>query len=77
MAERDIENVEEGGRAEYIEMDLGLGVLEEKKKVGEVGSEDLGNEELEGSEGGERNVLGRLMGRKRRGKPGIEVLGGV
>ena len=42
LGERDIENVGEDGR--YIEMDLGLGVLEEKKDEDSVGeSEDGGS----------------------------------
>lgn len=61
---------QEGG---YIEIDLGLGVLEEKTE-GDVREHGDGEDESEGEkEGGERlgvgDVLGDLMGKKRsRGK---------
>ncbi len=74
LADRDIENVGEDQDG-YIEMNLGLGVLEEKGKEGlaieaEAKPED---EAEESSQGEERDVLGKLMG-KRREKPGIQIL---
>ena len=69
MGERDIEKVEEEGER-YIEMDLGLGVLE--KREGEERGEDK-----QADEGGEGDVLGRLMGkkgkRKGRGKRKVRI----
>ncbi len=79
LAQRDIENLgQTGGEGGYIEMNLGLGVLEEKKggredmaAEGEEGEEDEGGESTQG----EGDVLGRLMGKRReRERPGIEVL---
>ena len=81
LEERDIENVR-GGR--YIEMDLGLGVLEEK--TGDSAREDEdGDEDGDGgSEGGEGlgpgDVLRDMMGKKRsggkgKGEVGIEEVG--
>ena len=91
LSARDIENLddmegdEEGGQ--YIEMDLGLGVLEEReddedrRSDGEV---DLGDKEpmksgAEGGNGMESDVLGRLMGVERtiRSKPEIEIVDGI
>lgn len=85
MEERNIENVEEneeGGGKGYIEMDLGLGVLEEKgsRKYGEEMDEDSG----EGSSVRERpqrakvHAIGKLLGkpeRKRKEKDKIEEIG--
>ena len=82
LEERNLETIsEEAGQ--YIEMDLGLGVLEEKGD----GSESEESEETESREDGDMHdaedvdVLGRLMGfgkkGRRRDKPGIEVLGAV
>lgn len=51
----DIENVAEG--SPYIEMDLGLGVLEERN------GDDSSSGESEGSSHEEGNVLNKLMGR--------------
>ncbi len=63
LEERDIENVGEGEKEEgYIEMDLGLGVLEEVGEDGGRGCEG-GEDESEGVGG----VLGDLMGERRRG----------
>ncbi len=59
LGERDIENVEEEGEG-YVEMELGLGVLEERED-GEEGGE--GKQADEGREG---DVMGRLMGKKAR-----------
>lgn len=80
LEERDIERVDEGEGGQYIEMDLGLGVLEERVH-GEGSSE---GEEESGSDGDgedgmgkEPDVLGRLLGRgkrKEKEKPGIEVM---
>ncbi|KAL1977925.1 hypothetical protein VTN31DRAFT_784 [Thermomyces dupontii] len=59
---------EQGGRP-YIEMNLGLGVLEEKRE----GDEDASENSDDGAANG--NVLDRLMGQKSqsdRPKPGIE-----
>ncbi|KAK0507676.1 hypothetical protein JMJ35_009565 [Cladonia borealis] len=72
LGERDIEKVEEEGER-YIEMELGLGVLEEK---GDGEGEERGEgEEKEGE--GEGDVLGKLMGkkekRKGRGKRKIRI----
>ena len=89
LAERDIENVRGGEReGGYIEMDLGLGVLEEKTGGRARGGEDEDEEEEEEREGGKEaggrrgagGVLGDLMGRKRargkgKGKVGIEEVG--
>lgn len=65
LDERNIEKVDEG-REGYIEMDLGLGVLEATKKplVSQDGSSrDFESEEDEdGSSAGEQDMLGRLMG---------------
>ncbi|MCJ1474782.1 hypothetical protein MMC13_003442 [Lambiella insularis] len=68
--ERDMERVEEG---RYIEMELGLGVLEEKTEA--EGSGESGGE----GDGDEDDVLGRLLGRRSRqaDRPGIEVVGDV
>ncbi|MCJ1453165.1 hypothetical protein MMC28_003511 [Mycoblastus sanguinarius] len=80
LEERDIENVDGSGEEGkgYIEMNLGLGVLEEKKEDGDV-EEKSGDESRSGREseessgeenakGVEKDVLGRLMGRKSKGK---------
>lgn len=84
LGRRDIENVGDGEReGGYVEMDLGLGVLEEKKEGGNEGYEGDGNESERSrvEEVGERvereDVLGKMMGRKRswgkgKGKVGIE-----
>ena len=80
MGERDIENVEEEGER-YIEMELGLGVLEEKEG-GNDGEEEVEVEGKQTGEGGEGDVMGRLMGKKgkRQGrgkrKVRIEEIGG-
>lgn len=74
LADRDIENVGEDPDR-YIEMDLGLGVLEERGKENlpiAAKAEDK-DEDEESSQGEERDVLGRLMG-KRREKPGIQIV---
>ncbi len=63
LEERDIENVGEGEKGGYIEMDLGLGVLEEKREDGGRGCEG-GEDESEGV----GDVLGDLMGERRRGE---------
>lgn len=74
LEERDIENVGDGGReGGYIEMDLGLGVLEEVTRDGGWGDEDDGDE----SEGA-GDVLGEMMGKKRgrgrgKGKRGVGI----
>ena len=76
LVERDIEHLGEGAEG-YIEMDLGLGVLEEKKIPEGVGVQAIEEEEdddnAEEESHGEKDVLGRLLG-QRREKPGIEVL---
>ena len=78
LGERDIENVRDGGReGEYIEMDLGLGVLEEKREIG-VRGDDGGRGRMEdGRRPGGGDALGDMMGegrgwRKGKGKVGIE-----
>lgn len=64
----------------HIEMDLGLGVLEEKRE-GESENEDEGDEEMEGEERErkrkEKDVMSELMGRKGEDKltKGIEEVG--
>jgi hypothetical protein len=72
LADRDIENVGED-QDRYIEMDLGLGVLEEKGKENLAIEVKAEGEDEESSQGEERDVLGRLMG-KRREKPGIQIV---
>ncbi|MCJ1224306.1 hypothetical protein MMC12_000951 [Toensbergia leucococca] len=81
--ERDIENLgsEEDGR--YIEMDLGLGVLEEKctrnrsNSSSSIGSSSSSSSETETNPPKERDILGRLMGRgSKPERPEIQVLGG-
>ncbi len=72
LADRDIENVGEDQDG-YIEMDLGLGVLEEKGKENLAIEVKAEGEDEESSQGEERDVLGRLMG-KRREKPGIQIV---
>jgi hypothetical protein len=67
LEERNIEKLDEEG-GQYIEMDLGLGVLEEKRE-----GEENESESEDGGEGGEMDVLGRLMGMRGvvRERPGI------
>ncbi len=72
LADRDIENVGKDQDG-YIEMDLGLGVLEEKGKENLAIEVEAEGEDEESSQGEERDVLGRLMG-KRREKPGIQIV---
>ncbi|OAL46740.1 hypothetical protein IQ07DRAFT_590274 [Pyrenochaeta sp. DS3sAY3a] len=56
----------------YIEMNLGLGVLEEKDSNAGDSSDSEGDTEDTGKE---KDVLGKLMGQKRNGEPvNIEVL---
>lgn len=61
LGERDIEKVEEEGER-YIEMELGLGVLEQREEAVEE------EESKQADEGREGDVLGKLMGKKGRGK---------
>lgn len=72
LADRDIENVGEDQDG-YIEMDLGLGVLEEKGKENLAIEVKAEGEDEESSQGEERDVLGRLMGKSRE-KPGIQIV---
>ena len=72
LADRDIENVGENQDG-YIEMNLGLGVLEDKGKENLAIEAAAEGEDEESSQGEERDVLGRLMG-KRREKPGIQIV---
>lgn len=70
LEERNIENVREGGQGgRYIEMNLGLGVLEEKTGDGAQEQEDNEDDSVEVKERGERlgegDVLGDMMGKKR------------
>lgn len=89
LADRDIENLDEdeedGG---YIEMDLGLGVLEERRDgESESDTENESRDEstddmVDETEGGvalESDVLGKLMGRKPQGagQVGIQVVESV
>ncbi|KAK7530829.1 uncharacterized protein J3D65DRAFT_687449 [Phyllosticta citribraziliensis] len=70
LAEKSLDQVDESGQ--YIEMDLGLGVLEEKdpnKMDQDSESSDDAEDEMEADAGAaedqERDVLGKLMGKKR------------
>ncbi len=72
LADRDIENVGEDQDG-YIEMDLGLGVLEEKGKENLAIEVKAEGEDEESSQGEERDVLGRLMGKSRE-KLGIQIV---
>lgn len=93
LGERNMEIVGEGALEEeeeekeggYIEMDLGLGVLEEKRRGGKRGYEEDQEEDDEECERGEASgeslgvgdALGDMMGKKRgrgkgRGEVGIE-----
>ena len=65
----------------HIEMDLGLGVLEERNGEGDEESEDE-NDDGEGEEVGEKerkrkekDVMGKLMGKKENQTAGIEEVG--
>ncbi|KAK7612149.1 hypothetical protein JOL62DRAFT_611037 [Phyllosticta paracitricarpa] len=69
LAEKSLEQVDENGQ--YIEMNLGLGVLEEKdpnKMDQDSESSDDSEDEMEtdatGAENKEQDVLGKLMGTK-------------
>ena len=70
---KGMEDVEEG--SQYIEMDLGLGVLEEKKPGQEEEEEDE-DEKMEEAGGAgdkkEEDVLGKLMGYK-KGRPNVGI----
>lgn len=94
LGERNIENVDEdkeedtaaGGKA-YIQMDLGLGVLEERREDEETdGSEgsskgDTENSVVSAKDRDEKNILETLLGekqkRKGREKIGIQELGDI
>lgn len=61
----------------YIEMELGLGVLEERRQGVESGEEGESKGDVGGGVGEEKDVLGKLLGRerrRRRERPGIEVV---
>lgn len=79
MSMEDVDE-EEGG---YIEMDLGLGVLEEKRDGEESGDEegedaDADTMDEESKKQKEKDVLGRMMGFKGgRQAAGIEEVGGA
>lgn len=72
IAQRNIENVGEKDEA-YIEMNLGLGVL---KQLDPNNPEDSESEEEEESDAEtkaeEKDILGKLLQRPARGKPGIQ-----
>lgn len=73
LDERNIENVNEAENEEYIEMNLGLGVLEERKPGAtdmDCDSEDNGRTRKTGDE---RDVMGALLGQERDGA-GIQVI---
>ena len=80
LGERDIENVkeeDEGGK-EYIEMDLGLGVLEERRNGVKEESEesesevDVGDGDEHGDE--KEDVMGKLLGsQSSKGKRKIKI----
>ncbi|KAH7067262.1 hypothetical protein BKA63DRAFT_570572 [Paraphoma chrysanthemicola] len=59
---------EEEDAEQYIEMDLGLGVLEEKDPNADDDSSSDSDDTLDGNEK-EKDVLGKLMGRTNRKKP--------
>ncbi|OQO14432.1 hypothetical protein B0A48_01309 [Cryoendolithus antarcticus] len=61
-----LEDVQDGER--YIEMNLGLGVLEETKD----GEESSGSEDEEEGKGEDEEVLGKLMGKSTKEKVGVE-----
>lgn len=72
LGERDIEKLGQGAAAGYVEMELGLGVLEEKKGKGKTNrgaeADDAGENDVE------RALPALLPAVKRRGKVGIEVV---
>ncbi|KAI9372731.1 hypothetical protein BJX61DRAFT_506056 [Aspergillus egyptiacus] len=74
----DNEDEDDHGDGRYIEMNLGLGVLEEKSSNDErsSGEGNAGKSEAHGSSG-ESNVLDKLMGKETpsSGKPSIQELG--
>lgn len=79
LQERNIEQVDEGER--YIEMDLGLGVLEEKQDGASSGSENDGDESEAGStrskssiRSGRKDTMAVLMGKKCAKRPDIQVV---
>ena len=80
LGERDIENVKEEGKGgkEYIEMDLGLGVLEERRNGVKEESEES-ESEVDAGDGDERgdekeDVMGKLLGsQSRKGKRKIKI----
>lgn len=85
LDERNIENVGDaegrGQEGEYIEMDLGLGVLEQRgEDIDKSGSGEKENEsdderkEGEGDEPEERDFLGRLLNKNGEVKPVSKTL---
>lgn len=85
LGERNIENIgdtEGGGQeGEYIEMNLGLGVLEQREEeVENSGSgerdDESGDEreKRESDEPEERDLMGRLLNRNRVAKPNSKAL---
>ncbi|KAH0602747.1 uncharacterized protein H6S33_008397 [Morchella sextelata] len=75
IAQRNIENVSEKEEA-YIEMNLGLGVLKQLDPNNPDESESESEEEDEDSDAEakaeEKDILGKLLQRPARGKPGIQ-----
>jgi len=75
LKERNLEVVDEEAGKEYIEMDLGLGVLEEtssnSRDSGSRGHYD-DSTDTTASETEEKDILGKLMGRTKR-KDGIGI----
>ena len=80
LGERDIENVkeeEEEGK-EYIEMDVGLGVLEERRNSIKEESEES-ESEVDAGDGDEcgdekEDIMGKLLGsQSRKGKRKIKI----
>ncbi|KAF2398672.1 hypothetical protein EJ06DRAFT_88179 [Trichodelitschia bisporula] len=67
LDERVIENVDEGDQ--YIELNLGLGVLEEKDPNKES-SDSESEEEEDDDKPKEKDVMGKLLGKKAERKPG-------
>lgn len=74
LEQRNIENMEDDEDDQYIEMNLGLGVLEEKDPNASNLSSDSESDDEGGSEGKrERDIMGKLMGQQRHGA-GIQIV---
>lgn len=79
LGARNMEDVDEEAQEEFIEMNLGLGVLEEKSA--NAPEQETSSDISDTDDGGdplcarERDIMGKLMGHKRDGT-GIQVLEG-